>query len=238
MLQGPGETLAAAVKHYSAIRKHAVLYNSDKLWDRIDYIHSVYKKNGSYLDLQKYFADNILRGFIDIGVPRRSDVTDKVGKCNGAWEVYHSAGPGYGKIVYGMGYALSPSGRLIPDRSSVSSDAFKGWTGAFNSSRPRIPLDDIEHQHQLPGNEYHTDDPSDDCSVYDLTDIDGGDVTVLNQAYDSEGWERTELDDLGGYHDENIQNLESEFGDEFADYVQDVIIDSGWIFFRKHYKPS
>jgi len=67
-------------------------------------------------------------GYILVKKPESYSIADE--PCNGAWEVNKSWGPGYGKLVYDMGYALSPSGILIPDRTRVSAKAQMGWIKA------------------------------------------------------------------------------------------------------------
>lgn len=67
--------------------------------------------------------------------------------CNGAWEVTKSWGPGLGRIVYDTGYALSPTGILMPDRSSVSKSAQRGWLSApKKGGAKKLPPDCSTHE--------------------------------------------------------------------------------------------
>lgn len=77
--------------------------------------------------------------------------------CYGAWEVTRSAGPGYGKLVYAMGYHMSPTGKLMPDRTSVSDSAREAWRKANKKSKG-LKFDDV--------NNPKTSDPSDDCVIH------------------------------------------------------------------------
>jgi len=98
----------------------------------------------------------------------------KKGKCNGAWEVKQSAGPGYGKLVYAMGYHMSGqegSGWLMPDREGLSSPARGAWKGVRKKGGKSKPLDNINHKDpdfksDAFHDEHHTDDPSDDCVTW------------------------------------------------------------------------
>ena len=82
------------------------------------------------------------------------------GNCRDAWIVHAAAGPGYGKLVYSVGYELSSSGKLIPDRRSLTSDAINAWMKVKQKSEGE-PLDDIENP--------KTPDKSDDCVVWPVT---------------------------------------------------------------------
>lgn len=111
--------------------------------------------------------ENIIKGYLQVGPPpatvENGGTQIDTGECYGAWMVYKSAGPGMGKYVYGLGYALSPSGLLIPDRMSVSPSARGGWKKQA-SKRGKKFLDNIT----LPPKSRRTpDDPSDDCAPQD-----------------------------------------------------------------------
>ena len=101
--------------------------------------------------------------------------------CNGAWEVKLSAGPGRGKLVYSMGYYLSPSGALIADRESLSVDAVEAWSSVLKKSQGK-PLDDIVRP--------KTPDPNDDCVVWQLNQLDVADkekpaaLDAINRSYE------------------------------------------------------
>lgn len=127
-------------------------------------------KAGEHLLLNK--EDPVVVGTIEIQVAESP--------CWDGWEVKRSAGPGYGRVLYGLGYAMSPSGRLFPDRFSLSSSAKKVWARAAKE-RKALPMDD-EHKPKTPSEE-------DDCSVY------GGEAAI-DSVYESQGWERGMLKQL------------------------------------------
>ena len=103
--------------------------------------------------------------------------------CNKAWQISLTWGPGIGELIYGTGYALSPSNSLFPDRIGVSGKASAAWKGIFNNRDAKgikvTPMDDIEdHNTRKPhddlrkvylnnmGFEDHTEDPTDDCRLF------------------------------------------------------------------------
>jgi len=93
--------------------------------------------------------------------------------CNDAWEVSSVAGIGYGKVLYGLGYALVPSGRLMPDRGYSSKRARDAWTKSAGKMKS-FPLDNVWNPQTL--------DPSDDCELQ----VPGvkGEPSVLDYAYE------------------------------------------------------
>lgn len=210
--------------------RSAVIYDSGVLSSTVNPIRSLLDAarfrsptNPAVQGLTSFLSKEIVRGMIVVGSP-----VD--GKCNGAWQVLNSAGPGLGKIVYSVGYALSPTGRLIPDRGSVTDAARSGWDAQATKGRIRQPLDDKKHRHNEPGNEYHTDDPSDDCGVY-LRDP-RWDPTNLNYSYDSMGDERGILDALMKRHEETMSVRWTE--DERRE-LEAALNVAGLKFFSRHF---
>ena len=201
----------------------AVLYNADELemtptsrWkkDVVEDSHDV--------DL----VYDVVRGFIHMGSPRGG------GACDGAWVVFRSAGPGYGKAVYSVGYALSPSGRLMPDRRGVTDRAYRAWASAWDKGEyKKRPMDDDQHVHALRGNEYHTDDPADDCSTYPPYLVKHGrDPRVVNHTYEGTGGEPVMLAAMRARHEKIVD------GDEvFRKAFERAMIAAGETFFDRHY---
>lgn len=116
-------------------------------------------------DLRAAFVPG-LRGGIHISEPLAED-----GNCNGAWEVTGSWVKNKGsdgRMVYGIAFAMSPTGILMPDRTSVSPSARGGWNRFAGKGYPSKSLDDRQHKKCGPeGLNTHTpDDSSDDCYVY------------------------------------------------------------------------
>lgn len=136
------------------------------------------KKHSLFTDLDavKKAARESVVGYISVGPPLR-------GNAWGAWEVTRSAGRGYGKIIYGIGYALSPNGLLMPDRSSVSDEAKAAWQKA-SKSRDSLQLDAMPPENR-------TDTKQDDT---DLHDEEGHEY--LDRAYKEQGWEKSMLSSL------------------------------------------
>lgn len=155
--------------------------------------------------------------------------------CNGAWEVKNSAGPGQGKLVYAMGYFLSPSGKLIADRFSVSRKAQNSWKRVRKKSEGE-PLDDIDNRKTPP--------ESDDCVVWTVT---GKDV---EHPYLEDGLKDEETADalnrsyeMGtmGYDFVTMEKRSEEFLKYLpfrAQRIDQIIDDCAQEFFQKHYYES
>lgn len=82
-------------------------------------------------------------------------------QCRGAWEVTAIAGIGYGKILYGLGYSLTPNNMLMPDRAFSSKKATDAWTKS-SEKMTGFPLDYVDAEES---EKITSDDPSDDCEV-------------------------------------------------------------------------
>ena len=89
--------------------------------------------------------------------------------CAGAMVVkYIFSREGYGPTLYEIGMQLSPSGRIISDRTATSDEAAPVYM-KMHSSRPdikKIPLDDIKHGDTEVHRQRHTPSPADDCEVW------------------------------------------------------------------------
>jgi hypothetical protein len=130
---------------------------------------------------------------------------------------------GPGKLVYGLAYALSPSGLITPDRSNVSlaaSSAWKNYAERYATSNPEnmLPLDDADHpptgtnKHH---DQHHTEDPQDDCYTSHAEDH-------LNAAYRSPGGETALLDRLRKNH--TSLNVPA----EDSGYIESALLDAGF----------
>ena len=159
----------AACAEYDESEGYAVLFRIDE--ESIKWIKSAAmgKISGRLLGI-----NGIVVGMISI--------TEAAYPCWGASEVSQSVGPDFGKIVYGMGYAMSPHGRLMSDRSEVSKSAMAGWSRAA-LSRKALKFDNVSKPKTKP--------EEDDCSVYR-----GAKGKILNVALESQGWEKAMLDKL------------------------------------------
>lgn len=149
------------------------------------------KKNKYPLTIVNH--EKMVRGYAQIGPTTEP--------CNKAWSVKNMAGPGYGKIMYGACYALSPSKKLMPDRYSVTQVAGNAWKKAFQSDRPKEPLDDITNQ--------KTRKKSDNCVAHVPNDMDCDSRSRpwLNYSYSAEGWELPMLKTLRAAHENNMKLL-------------------------------
>lgn len=178
--EGTAEGLAAYVQRHggyavAVVYRPAILLNSLKRDPGLTQAH-----------------DDSVMAFVQVFQPKNP--------CAGAWEVKIAAGIGYGKILYGVAYALSPEGILMSDRKSVSAKAYKAWSGLQKSGRRSIPLDDAEEDD--PKKKKTPTDVSDDCNVHKIGDKDcgGRDPAALNYAYESEGWEKGMLEKMESSH--------------------------------------
>ena len=159
-----------------------------------------------------------------VGVVQISE--PKGAPCRGAWMIRAIAGPG--KIMYGLSYAMSPTGLIVPDRSSVSPSATAAWRGysAKATSGNMLPLDDAS-MHTSSGKSKgphpnHTDDPEDDCFT-------SHDEEFLNAAYRGPGGEKALLDRLTNNHERAMKMIDA-VGDR-RDQIEAALIDAGYVAF-------
>jgi hypothetical protein len=129
--------------------------------------------------------DSSARGMIKIKAPKDP--------AYGAWEVISSAGKGYGKLLYGLAYALAPNDCVIPDRNKVSPDARAGWQKTAASGRPKKKLDNRDDP--------KTPEKHDDSKVY------GGKDEYLDYAYCETSSDSTEAQLLNKNHETTLQTL-------------------------------
>lgn len=126
--------------------------------------------------------------------------------CAGAWEVASIAGRGLGKLLYGLGYDLSPNGRLMPDRSYNSPDAQAAWARAAGKGLKGFPLDDVnapEDMQLTPG------DPDDDCDLKTSIE-DGGPDPIIDFAYEGGGVGAGKVRELVTAHERFVSVLDKD----------------------------
>jgi hypothetical protein len=198
-----GERLAALINKGSQVIS-ATLYDAARLEATV--ADPSFEGLGSY-SFEVAMINDIMKGVIKIVEPFKL-----VGQCYDAWQVVSARGAGYGREIYGLAYALSPSRRLVSDRIYVSEDAIDGWRKA-SSKRKALPLDDYKHEHDDP-NEYHTEDPYDDCKVYR-----GAGMEHLNFAYEANGSEDALLASLTASHARAMARVDPQFMEEFESRI-------------------
>ena len=192
------DVLAAAVRAHED-QASVVVYSADDLLSTIEL---------KPIDLSDaFYNNNVPRGYIRITEPDKP--------CNGAWEVTSAWGPGIGKTIYGLGFALSPTGILMPDRLGVLPPAVAGWKK--QSGRTMMALDN--HKHPPAGTDpfhdaHHTADPNDDCRM----NKDG--IDFLNYSYEAQGGEKGMLDSMVARHEEAMAGVSS------PEDVEEALFDS------------
>lgn len=145
----------------------------------------------------------------------RVRVTEPENPCWDAMMIASIAGPG--KLMYGLAYALSPSGLLISDRDSMTADAVSAWGNmSAKSSRGKKKLDDVTDP--------KTPEPEDDCALRP--------EEFLNYAYESEGWERGVLSSMQAEHEQLVKRLTTG-GDISRGDVERSLMTAGHEFFQK-----
>lgn len=119
------------------------------------------REGGMYEALEKAIV-----GVIEVG-----EIEERKGECRGAWEVKTVAGPRYGEVLYGVGFALSPRGLLTSDRMNVSKAAIRVWQRQEEMGRRRQAFEPLSAR------------TSASCVRFPKH-------SVLNYAYEEEGWEK------------------------------------------------
>ena len=126
-----------------------------------------------------------IMGMIRISAPVYG--TGDENSCRGAWEVIRSGvrtkGSGVGGLLYQLAAAASPTGKIMPDRRDVSSDAQGFWNSKFSKLKPEKKKLSVLDDESNP----RTEDRNDDCLVHDYDREEGPGSNVLNYAYDDLG---------------------------------------------------
>jgi len=191
----------AAVVDDAGSSRTAVVYDAKKIAER--------KKSGVEIPV------NDIVGFVNVAQPKGAP-------CRGAWQVKGITGPG--KIVYGIAYALSPTGLVVPDRSNVSPQASNAWKSYSAKIGPKniLPLDDADHPKRGTDkhhDKHHTEDPQDDCYTSHTEDH-------LNAAYRGPGGEGALLDRLMDAHEALMAKLKKQGID--TSELEAAILDAGY----------
>ena len=140
--------------------------------------------------------------------------------CWGAMRVASVVGPG--RLMYGLGYALSPSGLLISDRESMTPKAVDAWRAmSAKGERGRRRLDDIDAP--------KTRDPRDDCTLRR--------EEFLNYAYEETGEEDDMLLSMQGEH-ERLMDRVTRGGDVTRGELEAAIAAAGFSYFQSRLPPK
>lgn len=131
-----------------------------------------------------------------VGHLRLIDMT----KYCGAWEVSEMWGPGHGDMLMNVAFAMSPGGKLVMDRRSVSDKAEKMWSRWAD----RVEVDDMPEKCKTS----HAKRPG------------------LNKIYSSPG-DPSRLAELKSRHQAVMDELSGEFGKSQVE-LEAVIFDAGW----------
>ncbi len=199
--------LAAFITKINTGYKTAVVYDA-KIALEPGGSKPIWEKSDTFL------GTKLIKGLISITQPDSP--------CWGASEVKFSAGKGLGKTIYNLGYAMSPSRKLIPDRSSVSQDARDAWAGVFKGNKlKRYHLDNKDKK--------RTPEPEDDCSVHDPDDKNN----PLNYAYEGGGDSMSYLGTLRAGHSNVLSQIPKDKKEDFLG-----ALERGLAFFWKNNYPG
>lgn len=152
-------------------------------------------------DVEKFKKESFLYDQDDTGIVKGyARFQEPEHPCNGAWEVTSIAGPGLGKILYGLGYSLTPNGRLMPDRHYTTNAGKQAWSRASWSRLSGIPLDD-EVGSLTPDN------PEDDCELQKPLEV-GGPDPLLDVAYEGGELSGGQISGMRAEHWSTVDELE------------------------------
>lgn len=182
-----------------------------------EYVYKALAKRKGDEDLFNFVKDTIYEsivGYAVFGPPDKGEAYD-------AYEVTHMAAPGLGKVLYGMGYALSPSGLLMPDRHTVSPDASAAWKKA-SKERETLKLDDLP-----PNNK--TKDPDDDAELHKEKGKEH-----LDYVYKELGWEKGMSSKLISRGEAAVKDLSDDVNRD-KNVLIHVFFSGGTHFFRDQY---
>jgi hypothetical protein len=199
-------SLGALVRDTEAGEKEVVLFKHDSIYRALS------RRKGDE-DMFDFLKNLIFGSIVGYGIFSRPDK----GEAYGAYEVTHVAGPGLGKIIYGIGYALSPRGLLMPDRHAVSPDAEKAWKKA-STERKSLKLDALPPKNK-------TKNPEDDAELHNEKGKEH-----LDFVYQSQGWERSMANKLISRGEASLKDLSDDV-DRDINALRHVFMSGGKQFF-------
>jgi len=207
----PDESGLGALVKQSGEEIEVVLFKYDALY-------AAMSKRKPDEDVFNFLKGNIFSSIVGYGVFSKPTK----GEAHGAYEVTHAAAPGLGKVLYGIGYGVSPSGLLMPDRHAVSMDADQAWKRA-SRDRKSLKLDDLP-----PNNK--TKNPEDDAELHDVPGKEH-----LDYAYQSQGWERSMTNKLISKGETALKELSDDVNRD-ANVLRHVFMSGGKQFFSDQYR--
>ena len=153
----------------------------------------------------------------------RVHIVKPAGPCWGAMKVASIAGPG--ALMYGIGYALSPSGLLISEREpeAMTTASISAWRRmAAKNDRGKKELDSLYPPHRTPSTE-------DDCELRP--------EEFLNYAYEAKGGEAALLQSMQDEHERLVKRLTSG-GDLSRLHIELAISSAGFAYFQAQYRTA
>lgn len=242
--QREGEELGALVDH-SGRSSVAVLIDTSPLDGTTEAVKALLKDPKQ--------ISSLIRGYVQVVQPDLA-----TGMANGAFQVKHIAGPGYGRQIYGCAYGIAQTkGYLMPShsgdegRDDVSPSATAAWRKAYASGRGRVKLDDMRFHTRDPKNSYfrsvddeeyekmfdqhdelHTGDPEDDIFGIGMNFEES---EVLDSAYETTGEDIAMLEKfMDVFWEKAAENVDDNVYDKFVD----MLLELGWKFFAAHYRAQ
>ena len=197
---------------FDVVREHAALPVESQA-ETVDDLVALFRRSG------------IVVGYIKIGKPSEP--------CSDAWKVIGSWGPMMGEVVYDLALALSPTGRLVSDRVSVSGRARTRWEklrtsrGAMTGGGLSLALDD---EYAPSESQLTPDDPNDDCRLYQPMRK-GGPDPILDRVYVATGSEAAKKEAMMANHEEAMAEVIRIDPDETRKRMEDAIFRTGGLKF-------
>jgi hypothetical protein len=219
--RSPEADLAVIVRESTALNfVGAVVYSAPALID-------VVRANAALPpEEQAESVDDLVSAFMDAGVVVGYVKLNKPAEpCNDAWKVIGSWGPGMGAVVYDLALALSPTGRLMSDRFSVSPGARSRWEkiSAARGDAAILPLDD---EYAPPAKQLTPDEEGDDCELR-VPIKRGGPDPLLDRAYVATGDEIAKKEAMVARHEEVMAEVMMIDPDETRKRMEDAIFRVG-----------
>lgn len=221
---GGSDDLAVIVRSVSDTFIAAAVYSASTLFDvvRENVALPPEAQAETVDDLVELFMERgVVVGYVKIGKPSEP--------CSDAWVVTGTWGPMMGEVVYDLALALSPTGRLVSDRGSVSGRARSRWEkmrtsrGAMTGGDLSLALDD---EYAPSESQLTPDDPTDDCRLYRSIQK-GGPDPILDRVYVATGSEVTKKEAMMANHEAAMAEVVRIDPDETRKRMENAIFRVG-----------